>query len=53
MLLNDGQLRDDSKYDPGQLTIYFDSDSQGRSVSVCLADTSVKRAVDNLDAYMG
>ncbi|MEM6473472.1 MAG: hypothetical protein AAF802_28190, partial [Planctomycetota bacterium] len=42
--------RDD--YDPGQATLYFDSDSKSRDVSVCLADTSVPSAVDNLFAYV-
>ena len=39
-------------YDPGQATVYFDSDANGRSVSICLADASVQSAVDNLFAYI-
>lgn len=46
------ERRDESKYAPGQLTIYFSTDAQGRSVSVCLADTSVLDAADNLSAYV-
>ena len=46
-------MHDEMKYDPGQLTIYFDSDSQGRSASVCLADTSVPGAAEGLHSYVG
>ena len=44
-------LRDAPAIDPGQLTFYFRTDSHGRDISVCLADTSVQRAVDNLTSY--
>lgn len=43
-------LRDDA--DPGQLTLYFQADERMRKVSVCLADTSVRSAVANLNAYV-
>ncbi|GAA5510932.1 hypothetical protein [Novipirellula caenicola] len=43
-------ILDRHDYDPGQATVYFDSGSDRRSVSVCLADTSVPSAVDNLVA---
>ena len=45
-------LREDNDYDPGQITIYFHADAKSRDVSVCLADTSVDRAIGNLTSYV-